>query len=98
VTSIYNQSFSDTLNKDMINKVKFDNIDEEAIKILEEPTYNHLMKVAIDYSDALIVGSEDINEEVDTYIKEANKPVLEYKSRDEFGEAYTNFFNNEVLE
>ena len=33
VTSIYNQSFDDTLNKDMHNKIKFDNIDENAINI-----------------------------------------------------------------
>ena len=31
VTSVYNQSFDDTLNTDMINKIKFDNINEEAI-------------------------------------------------------------------
>ena len=54
VTSIYNQSFDDTLNKDMVKKIKFDNIDEDAIKILDKPSYNNIMKVAIDYSDALI--------------------------------------------
>ncbi len=97
VTSVYNQSFDDTLNKDMVNKIKFDNIDEEAIKPLEEPSYNNLMKVAIDYSDALIVGSEALPELLETYIKDSNKPVLEHKNKDEFGEAYTQFFNTEVL-
>ena len=97
VTSIYNQSFNNTLNKDMINKVKFDNINEEAINILKEPSYNNLMKVAIDYSDAIIIGSENMTEELDTYIRASNKPILEYKSKDEFGEAYTAFFNTEVL-
>lgn len=97
VTSIYNQSFNKTLNKDMINKVKFDNINEDAINTLEEPTFNNLMKVAIDHSDALIIGSEVIDEELNAYLKASNKPILEYKSKDEFGEAYTTFFNTEVL-
>tara|TARA_R110002050_G_scaffold94765_1_gene197076 strand:- start:60484 stop:61293 length:810 start_codon:yes stop_codon:yes gene_type:complete len=97
VTSIYNQSFNNTLNKDMINKVKFDNINEAAISVLEEPSFNNLMKIAIDYSDALIVGSEDITDELNDYLKASKKPILEYKSKDEFGEAYTNFFNTEVL-
>ena len=97
VTSIYNQSFNNTLNKDMINKVKFDNINEDAISMLKEPTYNNLMKVAIEYSDALIIGSEHMTEELDACIKASNKPILEYKSKDEFGEAYTEFFNTEVL-
>ncbi|SEP89673.1 starch synthase [Hyunsoonleella jejuensis] len=97
VTSVYNQSFNNTLNKDMVNKIKFDNINEEAIKPLEEPTYNNLMQVAVDYSDALIIGSEVLPENLETYIKNSEKPVMEYKSRDEFGEAYTQFFNTEVL-
>ncbi|WP_242203810.1 glycogen/starch synthase [Aestuariivivens insulae] len=97
VTSIYNQSFDNTLNKDMFNKIKFDNINDEAIKPLEEPSYNNLMKVAIDYSDALIIGSETIPETLDTYLKDSKKPVLEHKSRDEFGDAYTTFLNTEVV-
>lgn len=97
VTSIYNQSFDDTLNKDMANKIKFDNIDESIIKSLEMPSYNNLMKIAIDFSDALIIGSETIPDDLSSYIKASNKPVLEYKSKDEFGEAYTTFCNTELL-
>jgi len=97
VTSVYNQSFNKTLNKDMINKVKFDNLSDEAIGVLSEPSFNNLMKVAIDYSDALIIGSETIPEDLSTYIEASNKPVLEFKSKDEFGEAYTTFFNTKVL-
>jgi len=85
------------LNKDMANKIKFDNIDEGAIKTLEEPSYINLMKVAVDYSDALIVGSENIPDDLEEYIKASEKPILEYKSKDEFGDAYTSFFNEAVL-
>ena len=97
ITSVYNQSFNNTLNKDMFNKIKFDNINEDAIKSLEEPSYENLMKTAIDYSDALIVGSEELPKSLDSHIKDSEKPVLEHKSKDEFGEAYTNFINTEVL-
>ena len=97
VTSIYNQSFEDTLNKDMINKIAFDNIDTEAIKVLEQPSYNNIMKVAIDHSDALIIGSQDIPEELDGYLKASEKPVLDFKEKDEFAEAYTEFYNTSVL-
>lgn len=97
VTSVYNQSFDDSLNKEMINKIKFDNIDEGAIKALETPTYNNIMKVAVDYSDALIVGSESIPEELQGYLKNCEKPVLEYQNPDEFAEAYTEFYSTQVL-
>ncbi|MBU2940910.1 glycogen/starch synthase [Lacinutrix sp. C3R15] len=97
VTSIYNQNFEGTLNKDMSNKVKFDNIDGNAIKTLEKPSFVNLMKVAIDYSDALIVGSEELPEDIEKHLEESKKPVLEFKTKDEFSEAYTNFYNTEVL-
>jgi len=97
VTSVYNQSFEDTLNKDMINKIAFDNINTDAVKVLEKPTYNNLMKVAIDNSDALIIGSEEIPTELETYLKDSKKPVLDFKAKDEFAEAYTEFYNTSVL-
>ena len=98
ITSVYSQSFNDTLNKDLFNKVKFDNIDEDIIKNLVEPSYTNLMKIAIDHSDALVVGSESIPENLDSYIKNSEKPFLEHKNKEDFGEAYTNFINTKVLE
>ena len=80
VTSVYNQSFDETLDTNMINKVRFDNVSEEAIKHLDQPSYVNLMKVAIDYSDAVIKGSEEIPKELETYLETSNKPVLEYRN------------------
>jgi starch synthase len=97
VTSVYNQSFEGTLDKNMINKVKFDQIDDAAIKVLETPNYNNLMKIAIDHSDALIKGSAEIPKELEDYLKASNKPVLEYFSPEEFAEPYTEFYNTKVL-
>jgi starch synthase len=97
VTSVYNQSFDETLDKNMINKIRFDNVDEEAIKHLDKPTYVNLMKVAIDYSDALIKGSEVLPKELEDYLKSSNKPVLDYFSLEEFTEPYTEFYNSKVL-
>ena len=94
VTSVYNQSFDGTLNDEMINKIKFDNIEDSLIETLEKPSYVNLMKVAIDHSDALIVGSESIPNELTSYLNDSEKPVLDYKNADEFGEAYTEFYNN----
>lgn len=97
VTSVYNQSFEGTLDTNMINKVKFDNIDENLVKVLEKPTYTSIMKVAIDHSDALIKGSAEIPAELEDYLKASNKPVLEYFSMDDFAEPYAEFYKTKVL-
>ena len=98
VTSVYNQSFDSTLNKKMIEKVKFDGLDPKVLKPLEEPTYNNLMKIAIDNSDAIIKGSEDLSDELDEYINATDKPKLDYFSIEEFAEPYTEFYQNSVLQ
>ena len=97
VTSVYNQSFDGALDMNMINKVKFDNIHVESINVLENPNYVNLMKVAIDYSDALIKGSAEIPKELESYLEASDKPVLEYFSMDDFPEPYTEFYKTKVL-
>ncbi|MBT8259839.1 MAG: glycogen/starch synthase [Flavobacteriaceae bacterium] len=93
VTSLYNQSFDDSLNKEMINKIKFDNISEDTVSILKQPTYSNIMKIAIDYSDALIIGSEEIPSDLQEHLGNSDKPTLEYHSLETFAEAYTEFYN-----
>lgn len=97
VTSIYNQTFDGTLNKDMVEKIKFDNIDDNVIKPLSEPTYNNIMKIAVDYSDALIIGSEEIPKDIQDHLDNSDKPTLEYHDLETFAEAYTEFYNTQVL-
>lgn len=81
----------------MISKIKFDNINEESVEILKEPNYNNIMKVAIDYSDALIIGSEEIPKVLHDYLDDSDKPFLNYHSAETFAEAYTEFYNTKVL-
>ncbi|MEZ4801775.1 MAG: glycogen/starch synthase [Gelidibacter sp.] len=97
VTSVYNQSFDGTLDSNMITKVKFDNIEEDLVKVLEKPTYNNIMKVAIDHSDALIKGSAEIPKELEDYMNASDKPVLDYFSLDDFADPYAEFYNTKVL-
>ena len=84
VTSVYNQSFEGTLNKEMVNKVKFDELEEDVIGPLSTPNYVNLMKIAIDNSDAVIRGSEVLPDELNNYLSSSDKPVLDYFSIDEF--------------
>ncbi|WP_243473191.1 glycogen/starch synthase [Winogradskyella sp. MH6] len=97
VTSVYNQNFEGTLDKGMVDKVKFDGIDEEAIKPLQKPDYINLMKIAIDNSDAIIRGSQELPKELDGYINELDKPVLDFHSIEEFADPYTEFYKEAVL-
>lgn len=97
VTSVYGKGFDGSLEKDLIKKIAFDGISEETSPALADPSYNNLLKVAADYSDAIILASEEIPEELSSHIATLDKPVLPYVSVHEFEEAYANFYNTEVL-
>src|SRR5690606_31247826 len=97
VTSVYNQGFEGTLATNTIDKVRFDAIDEEAITDLEVPNYVNIMKVAIQNSDAIIVGSEEIPAELEEYINTIDKPMLKYHNLENFSQAYLDFYRSKVL-
>ena len=92
ITSLYGNEFDKTLNLNMIDKISFDEIDQKHISQLANPTYENLMKVAIDSSDAIIKGSENISSEINDYLKKYKNPVLEFHPYDSFGEPYLEFY------
>ncbi|MEK6153178.1 glycogen/starch synthase [Flavobacteriaceae bacterium 3-367] len=97
VTSVYGSGFDGELDAELHKKIAFDGIAEEQINVLQSPDYNNLLKVAVDFSDAVILAAEEIPEELQQYISNLQKPVLPYVSIQEFEEAYANFYNTEVL-
>ena len=98
VTSVYNQGFNGTLNSEVSNKIKFDAIDDEALTPLQDPTFENVMKIAINNSDAVIVGSEDISEELQTYITALDKPVLAFQQKEDMEREYLDFYQTKVLD
>lgn len=97
VTSVYAQSFDGNLDMEMINKVKFDGIPEEAISHLETPNYENILKTAVNHSDAVIVASENLSPSLTKFIESSGKPFLPFASKDKFAEAYTAFYKSTVL-
>jgi len=97
VTSVYGKGFEGGLDSQMIDKISFDGIPKESIEALAEPNYNNLLKVAVDFSDAVILAAEEIPEDLQKHISNLQKPVLPYVSLQEFEEVYANFYSTEVL-
>jgi len=92
VTSVYGQSFEGSLDVEMINKIKFDNVPHDSIKELEMPNYENLIMASINHSDAVIIASENVSPSLTKFIESSAKPFLPYATKDKFSEAYTNFY------
>ena len=93
ITSLYENEFEKPLNKKMIDKILFDEIDKKYILDLKKPSYENLMKIAIDSSDGVIKASENISAELLNYLEGYDKPVLDFQSLDTFSEPYLEFYD-----
>lgn len=94
VCSIYDEAFEDTLSSDFGKKIKMDGITNKDLASYKDPTYVNIAKAAIDFSDAIIKGSESIHPEVVAYLKNKSIPVLEYQPMDSYISAYNEFYED----
>jgi len=93
IYSIYNNDFKMPFRSTFADKLRFDGIDGENLKLVKKPDFVNVSKLAIKYSDGIIIGSEDINDELKKYLTTVNKPVLEFKDETEYIDAYNDFYD-----
>ena len=93
IISIYDDDFTDLMDKDFANKIKIDGISVKDLKHYKKASFVSMMKAAIDYSDGVIIGSPVINAEVHEYLLESGKPVLGYQLEDTYIAAFSAFYD-----
>ena len=91
IVSIYDNQLKGKLDKKIINKLKFDDIDDKNLSILENPTYDNLYRISLALSDGVIFAS-DIKKNYIEMIKKAKIPVLECFSNIDFEKEYLDFY------
>lgn len=94
ISSVYGQSFDGTLDTELINKVKFDGVPQDAIADLESPDYENIMKASILHSDGVIIASENVSPSLTKFIESSGKPFLPFAPKEAFAAAYTSFYKN----
>lgn len=78
VVSVYNEYADSAFNKDMKNKIPVPGIKPKDLELLKTPDGINLAKLAIQYSDAVIIGSEDTRLEITDFAASRGIPVLPY--------------------
>jgi starch synthase len=94
IYSVYNNDFKTPFRSSFADKLRYDGIDGESLKILKNPDFVSISKLAIKYSDAVIIGSEEINGEISQYIKTISKPVLAFQDESVYIDAYNDFYDS----
>lgn len=92
VCSLYDDGFSESLNKDFLNKTKMEGVKDDDLTLFQSNDYQGLMKSMIDFSDALMIGSPEIDPKVMDYLIKSEKPFLEYQDPENYIDAYDEFY------
>jgi len=91
VYSVYPQGFAETLDANFAQKAVMKGMQQEDTINYTAATSASLDNAAINYSDAVVFAGEDLDEEVLNFVKNSEKPVLDYNSSLDF-ENYYNFY------
>jgi starch synthase len=85
------------MHKDFANKIKLEGINSKDLKHYKSPTYVNVVKAAIDFSDGVIIGSPKVNPDLISYLKEIDKPFLDYQPMDRYVDAYNDFYDEVMV-
>ncbi len=98
ITSIYNDHFDSVMDNRMIEKLRWDGIDDKDIEVLKKPDYINLMKLAINFSDGIIFGSQQIHPEISKYAQKSGQLTLSYQPEDAYIDRYSEFYDKLLSE
>ncbi len=95
VYSIYDDEFTNVFDGEAFKKkVWVDGIeDNDLARINKSIDYPELSKLAINYSDGIIFGSEKANSNVSDYVIKSGIPALEYQTEETYVDAYSEFYD-----
>lgn len=91
VYSAYSDSFNEKLNAEFSQKAIMKGMTEEDTAAFQDGDCISLHQGAINYSDAIVIGSPDLDEGLLNFVKNASKPVLDYELTSDF-ENYYNLY------
>lgn len=93
IYSVYDDEFNHKLDANFRKKLKLRGINSDDIKGVEDPDYININKLAIDFSDGVILGSQKINKNIEDYIHNRGLPFLSYQNEDAYINAYADFYD-----
>lgn len=93
VYSCYDDQFAGSLCNEFASKMISDNITEQDVATVKEPTHFNINKMAIDYSDGVIIHSPQVTDDIKAYAANSGKPTTSYTNREDYIANYDTFFD-----
>lgn len=96
VYSLFDNGFNGTLDPRMAEKLRMDGFSDDDLRSILDGDIDNikLNKIAIDYADAIIQSSENIDPAIIDYARQSGKPFLPYPGKDDYIAAYAEFYKS----
>jgi starch synthase len=92
ITSLYPKSLNKDFGDDFKTCVEFRDVNADTLQAYKDKfDFDELNKLAIDYSDGVILGDKQVDEQLAKYAKEKNVPLLKY--HEDFAEQFEAFYD-----
>ena len=99
VTSLFTNHLKQDLGTDFKRCLQFRDVNDVVLSAYpDEFTAIDLGKLAIDYSDGVIEAGDEVNAQLLEYAKSKQLPILGYPGKEDYGDAYTEFYNKIIGE
>ena len=92
VLSLHDNFFEGELCADFARKLISEDISEEDVKILSSPTYENVIKFALQYTDGVIITSDKVPASLVEYIRQSGVELLEIKDNNNDAKEYSEFY------
>ncbi len=98
IYSVYGDSFNKNWDSNFYEKLKFDGFDDADIASLKDVDFKTLNESAIEVSDGVVQGSEEIDADLTEAIKKSGNPFLEYYPEDSCVKPMDEFYDQIIEE
>lgn len=98
VYSCYDNSLEKTFNRSFLTKAAINSLEEESLAAYHDGDAITLHKGAIEHTDAIARGSEEMSEEVEALLTATDKQILDYQAPDGCQPVYMDFFKSLITE
>ena len=84
------------MDADFKEQIKSEGVKDENIDILDNPSYENLIRFVIGYADGVVLSSEQIDPAIIKIVRESSCKVLEWQDAQEqdFYENYDKFYES----
>ncbi len=96
VFSIYDNGFKNNFKPEFQDKLMIDGVEKSDLKSLNgsDVNYDSLTKLALDFSDGVIVTHDGLSGEIKKHIDDKKIPMLECTDKENYVDSYLDFYDS----